>query len=171
MTDIYSFLFLARDGQISAYRRRQFHDKPDKFELIPAKGRAFQTLNADFWTWWRDRMDYVSGSEVDFAFLTTDGEAQDFFLPLDFKHSVQTRWTQQAVCQFLDGEESLQPYALREAGREVRSSCHKDANVFCLTRFNVFQEPVQLPRNGSILYDSMREDPLPPDFVDRIKKC
>lgn len=166
----FTFLFLVQGGKVATYRLLEIEGQGPKLDLIPAGGHDFQRFDADFWKWWRYQFDFVpEGSEVDFAFAATDPELKDFSIPKDFQMVSGSIWTRQLVKLFLEEEEGIGRFTLIEDDDTVCETISAGKS-FYLTRFNVPKEPQASERRSSDLYESMRNDPLPPELLEEIKQ-
>jgi len=173
MKDRFEFLFYIRKGCIATYRYQQIQGQPDRFSLIPEEGHEFRKFDEKFWKWWCRRFDVVVDESVmDFAFLSADSDSIDYVPPGNFHLAPESCWTRRAVTCFLMNclQVAEGDFVVWERGVVVCTSPRDSAQTFYLTRINVPKEPVIPRRESTSLYESMRKDSYPPEFIRQIKK-
>ena len=88
MSDIYTQLFLLREGGIIVYDCRELKNP----QIQRRNGEDEQDFNAeDFWKWWFATCNFIPNRHFLDAILISDTSGIDFFPP-DLKPPYKTRW-------------------------------------------------------------------------------
>lgn len=165
MNNLFSFIFIVQGGKIAVYSK-----VGDKFICTPFNGEEYVPFNADFWKIWQETFSFAPESCcVDFAFVSTDPQLQDFHLPDNFKMAEHSGWTKSMVKAFMQDLFPVRPYNLWEDDVPLHSVPDKIAVNYYVTRFNIEKETKQEEESSSI-YEYMVDKPLPAELLDVLKK-
>lgn len=95
-------LFFIKNNEIAVFRLKNIKNGEKELELLKNQGEIFQSIDSKFWTWWEEKVGFLSDDETDFCFVW-DKESVEIMSDARFRDKTHSDvWSEETLTRLFE---------------------------------------------------------------------